>query len=142
MQYEQKFIEDKFQEISEGQGPEEFLKEKCHQLIKVWLQAKNYYKQTGPYWEALKIILQKYAPAEYKQLENQEGDFSLVNKDVLKNYNYHCDEYNFVAALQYMQMRSDTMAHPNSPHIIEVDGEEVEYIPNFSLDKNTYHGRE
>lgn len=143
MNYELKFLEDKFQEISEGKSPEEFLKEKCPQLIHTFLQAgRNAYRQVGPYWEALKIILEKYAPEEYKKLNNLAGGLDTVNNDVLKAYACGSDELDFVAALQYMQMRYETMAEPNSPHFIEINGEETAYIPNYMLDQNLYHGRE
>lgn len=143
MLYDQKFLEDKFKEISEGKSPEGFLKEKCPELVNSFLQAgKDFYRQTGPYWEVLRPILQKYSPEEYKRMENLAGDLDVVDSIVMGNYNYGSDELNFIAALQYMEMRFETMAEPNQPHLIELNGEEKAYIPNYSLDNEFYNGRE
>jgi hypothetical protein len=119
------------------------MEEECKQLLDLWLTLpENTFKYTGPYWEALKLILKKYAPEEFEKYENFAGPFEYENGDVLKAYDLGEDESNFTAALEYMTIRQANSTSPDDVHIAEIDGEDYAYIPNTRIDQNEYFGRE
>ncbi len=119
------------------------MEKKCKELLKLWLTLpENTFKYSGPYWEALKQVLKKYAPEEFGKYEAFAGPFEYENGDVLKAYDLGDDESNFEAAMEYIGIRQNSMLQPDSAHIIEVDGEDMAYIPNERMDQDEYFGRE
>ena len=119
------------------------MEKKVKQLLSLWLTLpENAFKQTGPYWEALIRILEKYAPMEYSKYESFAGPFEHENRDVLLTYDLGSDEKNFDAALEYMSARQNSITPPDDVHIIEIDGDDYAYVPNMRIDQDEYFGRE
>jgi hypothetical protein len=145
MIFDKKEIKKKFISESKGLTPEDFLKDRCKRILDFWIKndrSYNLYKQSGPYWENLNVILKKYSPELYKEYERIVGPFSFTNTKVKKEYDYGEDTLNLVAALIYMEIRNESLQDPDKVHYIEIDGDDIPYIPNQYLDIDLFLGRE
>lgn len=145
MKFSEEDLRNTFEENSDGLSEEEFLKDRTKLYLQNLLQTDNgmkLFRQAGPYWETFCPILKKYAPAELAVYERFAGPFDYFNEKVKAEYDHKNDLLNFLAALAYQEMRYNTMQNPNEVHLIEVDGEEIPYMPNQNIDVDQYFGRE
>jgi len=146
MKFSEEQLRETFEENNDGLKPEQFLKDRT----KLWLQnlletdnGKKIYRQTGPYWENLYPIFEKYTPELLAEYERQAGPFDYFNEAVKAEYDYKEDLLNFLAALAYMEMRYDNLQRPDDVHFIELgENDNYVYMPNQNIDQNQYLGRE
>jgi hypothetical protein len=146
MKYDVEYLQKNFEENNDGLTPIAFLKDRTKLYLLNLLevdQGRNFYKQTGPYWENLYLVLKKYAPEQLAEYERQAGPFDYFNEEVRTEYDFKDDLLNFMAALAYQQERFDSRQIPDEVHYIELgDNEEFVYVPNQSIDQDQYSGRE
>ena len=146
MKYSEEYLQKNFEENNEGLAADAFMKDRTKLYLLNLLevnQGRNYYKQTGPYWENLYLVLKKYAPQQLAEYERQAGPFDYFNEEVRAEYDYKDDLLNFMAALAYQQERFDSLQQPDEVHYIELGGnEEFIYTPNQNIDQDQYLGRE
>ncbi len=143
--YPKKLLQNNFENAAEGKSPEEFLREKTEMLLKLWIEndtGSGLYKNTGPFWETLYEILRKYQPELLSDYSRIVGDFSYFNDEIKSEYDYGRDELNFMAALQYMNDWMNSYHSSNEVHLVELNGEEIPYMPNQNIDTDQYFGRE
>ena len=145
MKYDPEDLRETYEENSDGLSPDEFLADRTKLYLQNLLQTDNgqkLFRQTGPYWETLYFILQKYAPAELVVYERFAGPFNSFDETVKAEYDHKDDLLNFMAALAYQEMRFDTLQNPDEVHILEVDNDDYAYIPNQNIDQERYFGRD
>lgn len=146
MKFSAEDLQETYEENSDGLTPEEFLKDRTKLYLQNLLETDNgkkLYRQTGPYWENLYPVLQKYTPELLAEYERQTGPFDYFNEEVKAEYDHKDDLLNFMAALAYQGMRYDTMQRPEDVHLIELgEIDDYAYIPNQNIDQAQYLGRE
>ena len=145
MDYTKESLQKNYEDNSDGLSPVEFFKSRCALLLEMWIEhdnGRNFYKNTGPYWENLLEILEKYSPDLFSKFVLKVGPFDITNDDVREAYDYGSDLLNLMAALACMSIRDAAYSKPDEPHIIELNGEEIPYEPNRFLDYNQYFGRD
>lgn len=115
---------------TEGQ----FVAQQALQIFAFLDQSKpNAWNMFGPYWWALEDVLKTHAPREYREWLKRVGDNGPITTDetVKAAYDYKSDLQNMTAALMYLEERMTSgMTEPTLPHLVELNGEEKQYLPS------------
>lgn len=144
MLYEKSYLMQTFKENSEGMTESKFIGEKASEILDLFLEhdnGKRFYRYFGPYWEKMYQLFLKYCSEKLDKYENIAGPFEAFNEEIESKFDYGSEILNFMAALQYYDVRTSGRHLPEEPHILEIDGQEIPYLPNQYIDK-TYLGRE